>query len=334
MLALQSGKPYFFLGGTRVGLDCGGETAFVSHAHSDHVSGAKKTKTLLASWETLDLMHARGCAPKAASVVSTIKHDAAKVELFNAGHILGSRQLYVENGSSFVFTGDFKLRDSLTQKGAEVRECDMLLMECTYGLPQFEFPPAGQTHAEISSWVSAEMKAGNSVILGGYSLGKAQELVKLLNEYNDLMPVVDSSVHKICEVYERHGVRMDCVNENSVDGNSMLKRQFAAVYPYQKVNLQLAQSLSEFYGRGVSVGVASGWSLIGRTPEAHAAFCLSDHAGFSELVEYVELARPRRVVCAFGYNRLFAKELQRRGFNALPLEEVGSQKAQALVEFA
>ncbi|MFH1106706.1 MAG: MBL fold metallo-hydrolase [Candidatus Micrarchaeota archaeon] len=334
MLAAESNRPYFRLGRHRIGLDCGGETAFVSHAHSDHVSGARKTKTLLASWETLDLMHARGCAPKSAAVVSTVKHDSAKVELLNAGHILGSRQLYIENGSSFVFTGDFKLRDSLTQKGAEVRECDTLLMECTYGMPQFEFPSADTVAEEISSWVSGEFKRGNSVILGGYSLGKAQELVRLLNDYNGITPVVDSSVGKISEVYRRHGVPLRFVGENSAEGSGMLKRQFVAVYPYQKVNLPLAQSLSEFYGRGVSVGVASGWSLVGRTPQAHAAFCLSDHAGFSDLVEYVELARPSRVVCAFGYNRLFAKELRRRGFNAHPLEEISSQQAQALVEFA
>lgn len=334
MLTVHSGKPYFHLGGTRIGLDCGGETAFVSHAHADHVSGARRTKTMLASWETLDLMHARGCAPKSASVSSTLRHDSAKIELLNAGHILGSRQLFVDNGSSLVFTGDFKLRDSLTQKGAEVRECDTLLMECTYGLPQFDFPPADKTHDEIASWVSSELKQGHSVVLGGYSLGKAQELIKLLNEFNGIVPVVDSSIEKICQVYGRHGVRLERVNENSIEGSELLKRQFVAVYPYQQANLQLAQSLSEFYGRQVSVGVASGWSLVGRTPEAHAAFCLSDHADFNELVEYVELARPRRVVCAFGYNRLFAKELQRRGFNAVPLEELGAQKAQALVEFA
>jgi Cft2 family RNA processing exonuclease len=73
--------------GLELGLKAKTENVFVSHAHFDHIT--KKSRKTLASKETIDLMKARG--------VETQKIEKElKAELLNAGHVLGSRQLRVE----------------------------------------------------------------------------------------------------------------------------------------------------------------------------------------------------------------------------------------------
>ncbi len=332
MLAFSAAASTLRTGNHEIALDARGDLGFVSHAHADHVAGVKSAKRLIASDATFDLLAARNYA-KPDVHKKRFRPDDITLRLANAGHILGSSQLYVENGSSFTYTGDFKLRDSLTQKGAEVVPADTLAIECTYGLPRFLFPDHFQVCEQVAGWVSKEMAQGRSVVLGGYSLGKAQEIIKILNDYLHLAPLVDSSVYKLCEIYDRHGVPLQVVPENSEDGKKALQHSFVAVYPFRHVNRELASQLSFIHGRKVSCGLATGWSLIGRTADADASFCLSDHADFNELVAYVERASPKRVICMHGYNAPFAKELKRRGYNAFAAGEAAQQPAQSLLEF-
>ena len=42
---------------------------------------------------------------------------------------------------SVLYTGDFKLRRGLSAEPCEPRKADILIMETTYGLPQYVFPP-------------------------------------------------------------------------------------------------------------------------------------------------------------------------------------------------
>jgi Cft2 family RNA processing exonuclease len=50
-----------------------------------------------------------------------------------------------------------------------------------------------------------------------------------------------------------------------------------------------------------------------------AAFPLSDHAGYDDLLKYVELVQPRRVLTLHGYASDFARDLRRRGIEAWSL---------------
>jgi Cft2 family RNA processing exonuclease len=52
-----------------------------------------------------------------------------------------------------------------------------------------------------------------------------------------------------------------------------------------------------------------------------AAFPLSDHAGYDELLRYVDLVRPRLVYTTHGHTAVFAKTLRDRGIEAWPLDQ-------------
>ena len=42
---------------------------------------------------------------------------------------------------TLLYTGDFKLRRSLSAEPCEPRRADILIMETTFGRPQYVFPP-------------------------------------------------------------------------------------------------------------------------------------------------------------------------------------------------
>jgi hypothetical protein len=68
--------------------------------------------------------------------------------------------------------------------------------------------------------------------------------------------------------------------------------------------------------------VLTGWAMDAATKYRYrtdAAFPLSDHCGFDDLLRYVELVGAREVRTVHGFAAEFAQELQRRGVAAYPL---------------
>lgn len=166
--------------GYRILLDARGskeEHVFVSHAHSDHAHALRgRADKVFSSDETLALAGSKaekadcGCLP------------GVGVSLLPSGHMLGSRQLRAEcDGSVFTFTGDFKLHESFTAEKAVVKETDYLMIEGTFGNPSHRFPAREEVVESIAKFVKTRMDEGHIVILGGYTLGKSQELVAIVN---------------------------------------------------------------------------------------------------------------------------------------------------------
>lgn len=288
-----------------VALDCSGEIAFVSHAHADHAARAKKT---IASDETIELLKARGYP------VGERHHNG--FSLLEAGHVLGSRMLLAEkNGMRALYAPDFRTDDGFTTKAAHPVECDELLVGTTFGSPEYVFPERREVYAEIQRWVAAEQEKG-IVVLGGYALGKAQELIACLNE-GGVAPLVNDDVARVSEVYRRHGVPLDYITPDSAEGESELGRNFVAVLPFNKVNSVLAGNLWRLYGKMVHIALATGWA--GRRPlDADRVFCLSDHCDYPHLLEFVEATGAKKVYTTHGFDVAFARELQERGIGAQP----------------
>jgi DNA ligase-1 len=72
------------------------------------------------------------------------------------------------------------------------------------------------------------------------------------------------------------------------------------------------------------VAVVTGWALdpgaIHRN-QCDAAFPLSDHADYNDLIRYVELVNPRRIRTLHGFAAAFAADLRARGWDAWALSE-------------
>jgi len=288
---------------------------FVSHAHSDHTAAVRARKNVFASSETLHLTNAKNAQP-----------IPKGISLLPAGHMLGASQLHAQlDGSALTYTGDFKLSQSFTCRGAKIQECDTLVMESTYGDPKMRFPAREEVLSSMEKWVRKN-SAQNALIFGAYTMGKAQEITKFLNDCCNTTPIVGTRIDDVCKKYESLGVRLSRVRSGTQESAEMLRDPFVAVMPMNSVNFSLAHSLSDAYNMNVLTAAATGWALSAQLP-LDRAFPLSDHADFSEILQYIDAAHPKKIVCALGRGEEMASHLQKLGYNAVPDSLIGEKIA-------
>lgn len=328
MLTFHDEHAHVRAGRHHIALDAAGTHAFVSHAHLDHYRSLRKAEMVLSSPETMDLLAARGKATPS-RIAQQHDDEGVKVRLQNAGHVLGSRMLYAEGEQTVMYTGDFLSQDSLTQKAAQAQQCDILLMECTYGVPQYQFEERAVIYEQIGKWANDQLTAGRIAVIGAYSLGKAQEVVAALNQAG-ICPAVSPPIAAVNDVYRKYGVTLDyTLNDPATLGSGA----FAAVIPMHQVKPELAAGLKTAYGRKAALSVATGWALDGGYAGVDAGFALSDHNDFPGLIEFVKQCNPKKVYTTHGPADVFAHHLRKEGFDAQPLEVLG-EKQKTLVELA
>jgi len=287
--------------------------AFVSHAHSDHTG--KHAETVL-SEGTSQLMRARIGSSAQEHVLpfgETRELRGARFTLLPAGHVHGSAQLHLENEEgSLLYTGDFKLRSGLASEGIEWRGADTLIMETTFGKPEYVFPPTEKVLSDIVAFCRATLENGEVPVLLGYSLGKAQEILCAVAAAG-LKPMLHEAVAKMTRIYRR------------------LIPEFPDFVPYKASEVTGHVLICPPSVRGSAmvkniakrrVAMITGWALQPGAIHRYrvdAAFPLSDHAGYDDLLKYVDLVRPKRVLTLHGYASEFARDLRRRGIEAWSL---------------
>src|SRR5262249_27405445 len=82
---------------------------------------------------------------------------------------------------------------------------------------------------------------------------------------------------------------------------------------------------------GKRVALISGWAVDPHAVyryQVDAAFPLSDHADYDDLLRYVELVHPRRVLTLHGFAAAFASDLRARGLEAWALSEENQMELQ------
>ncbi len=146
-----------------------GETwnVFVTHAHSDHTYGftthAKKHSTpeTLRIYESLQNRQVKNS--HTLKMGEAIRIDDVEVRVLDAGHMLGSCQFEVVTPEfTGVYTGDINCVETLTTQAAQVKQCDYLIIEATYGHPSYVFPKRSTIYADIIRWTTTELKEGEN----------------------------------------------------------------------------------------------------------------------------------------------------------------------------
>jgi Cft2 family RNA processing exonuclease len=227
--------------------------------------------------------------------------------------MLGAAQFILErNGKRLVFTGDFNLSASLTTEGATPIPCDVLLMEATYGRPDAIFPPREKVYSEIAEWTSQKLKANEIPLFQVYAAGKAQEVIKILNTFLTIPVVVDSTIYKIAQVYQNHGIPLEYIGANTPDGQEVI-----ASGEYAYLTSKRNQQPRILQGRKIARAVTTGWAKMFPMKNADKSFILSAHADFQQLVEYVEKAKPRAVFITCGNRVTFGAVLDKLNIKQL-----------------
>jgi DNA ligase 1 len=297
----------------------GVERAFISHAHSDHVA---RHQTTFCSELTLHLMRERYGLKKdgafhALPMRELHEWEGWQLRLLPAGHILGSAMLHLtrkSDGATLLYTGDYKLRQGLSSERCELLHADTLIMETTFGLPHFRFPPMREVISQMLKFVRETLEDGGIPVMLGYSLGKAQEILCALAEAGHPV-MLHKSVWEMTEAVK------------PVLGKLPEYRLFDAVKAHGHVLLFPPSNGKSLVLKKLKVcrtAMMTGWALQPGARyryQVDEIFPLSDHADYPELIETVQTVQPRRVYLVHGYTQEFAADLRARGVEAWTLEK-------------
>ena len=294
------------------------ECAFVSHAHGDHIARHDRT---IATAATISLMRHRLGEPKRrktealpAAFRTPFGLGDLTLELFPAGHVLGSAQLrVVRGGVALGYTGDLCTAETHAAEPAEVMACDVLVLESTFGHPRYVFPAKEETLRAVRRFVDDALSEGATPVLLGYALGKAQEILKHLSDAG-YRCAAHPVVHAVNRVYEAHGVAFPNVRSLPPEGPDA--GEVVVAPPH------LARSPAMRGVRRRRTAVLTGWAIDGgRHFHADAAFPLSDHADFPSLLKYAKATGASRVFTVHGFADVLAAALRKEGLRAEPLKE-------------
>lgn len=196
--------------------------AFISHAHLDHTgylpfldhSGMKcpiistaaakaLTKILLVDAFKIGrlkhehLGYEKEDIDKAINFIKRVKIDEKgsinkiKFEYFDAGHIPGSAAVLVEaDGKRILYTGDINTTETRLLKPAETdypESIGVMITEATYG--DRDHPNRQLAEKEFLQEIEETIERGGSAIVPVFAVGRAQEIMLMLNTANFGVPV-------------------------------------------------------------------------------------------------------------------------------------------------
>lgn len=292
--------------------------SFVSHAHFDHLAPHRE---VLFSPGTAALMRARMPdrtgdrlereLPFAHTIPLCADHPEVLVTLHPAGHIHGSAMILLEHPAHgrLLYTGDFKLRPGLSAERCQPPRADLVIMETTYGRPHYTLPATDAVLADIIAWCRAAIEEGDTPVLFGYSLGKSQEILRSLSDA--ALPVMlHPQTLKLTAIYEELGITFPPYAPFDSAGCA----GHVVICPPQAANSAFVRKIPRR-----RTAALTGWALDPGARfryQCDAVFPLSDHADYPDLLHFVELTQPKRVLTLHGFAADFARDLRDRGIEA------------------
>ena len=276
------------------------EKAFVSHPHADH---AADHVTAIMSRESTDLYSLRYRSERILGLPweKPAVFEKWRVTLFPSGHMLGSAQVLLEKDFRILYSGDFKLRKNAAAREIAIPETDILIMEATFGRPEFRFPPQEKVLEAMLEFIEGCFNEGTVPLFFAYSMGKAQELMVLLGRAGVELRVHEH-IARAAAVYEKMGYRFgryDVLREGE-------RGEFAVIYPPSARKNPILSPLK------ARTALVSGWALRHSGPY-DVGFPLSDHADYQDLISYVEAVDPAEVYVIRG-TEFLKRDLETRGY--------------------
>lgn len=146
-----------------------------------------------------------------------VNHDGIKFYALNAGHVLGAAMFMIEiNNINILYTGDYSTKIDRHLNSAEIpnlygKQLDVLIIEATYGVKTLQ--PIQEREHRFTSLVShTVLQKKGKVLLPSFALGRAQEILLILEEYWSLhvdiqkIPIyfVSNLAKKVLSVYQTY----------------------------------------------------------------------------------------------------------------------------------
>lgn len=207
-------------------------------------------------------------------VVNGIKFCA-----YNAGHVLGAAMFMIEiAGVKILYTGDFSRQEDRHLMAAETpsQSPDVLVVESTYGVQIHE--PRKDRETRFTKTVHEIVARGGRCLIPVFALGRAQELLLILDEYWIAHP----ELHHV-PIYYASSLAKKCMDvyRNYINYmNKKIKDQFTVSNPFIFKHISNLSSVDKFDDSGPSVVMASpGMLQSGISRELFERWCSNPKNG-------------------------------------------------------
>lgn len=236
-----------------------------------------------------------------------------ELTMLPAGFLPGSAQLLVEGmGESFLYAAHVSLEPHRMAEEPHFARAATLVLRTPYGDPRFRFPSRREALERVVEVARAALAGGRVPVFLASVVGKAQEATRALSDAG--IPVaVHRSIYQVCRQYRALGFDPGKV----VRFRGGARFDEAIVWPEGLRGSRAIAGLKHPTVIWLS-GLAMAPDALARM-RADTGIPLTGHQGPEGLLRFVEMTGARRVYTVGRWSHSFARSLQRRGVEAVPL---------------
>jgi len=299
--------------------------AVISHGHADHARWGNQ-HYLCQNDSKAILKHRLG---KDISIESLGYNEpkninGVQVSFFPAGHVIGSAQIKLEyKGFVVVFSGDYKTQPDFISTPFEPVKCHEFITESTFGLPIYKWKTEQELQQELQNWVLQNQQNNRTSVFLGYSLGKAQRILKLIEHVDDVF--VHSAIHNLNTAISNSGIDIPKSIVITSDFKKENVQRKIVILPPALLGSKLIKKIPN-----AATAICSGWMHIRgnrRWKGVDAGFAVSDHADWEGLLQAVKATEAEKVYVTHGSQAVFSKYLNEIGIEAHELKtEFGDEE--------
>ena len=186
-----------------------------------------------------------------------VEVDQIRFTSYNAGHVLGAAMFVIEiAGIKVLYTGDYSREEDRHLMAAERPPGlvpDVMICEATYGVHSNE--PRISREARFTSLVHDAVAGGGRCLIPAFSLGRAQELLLIMDEYWQAHP----ELHPV-PIYYASALAKKCMAVYQTYVNMMnqrIRKQIAHNNPFVFKHISNLKNIDMFDDNGPCVMMAS-----------------------------------------------------------------------------
>ncbi|XAR49373.1 hypothetical protein NMG60_11032556 [Bertholletia excelsa] len=186
----------------------------------------------------------------------TLEVNGIRFWCYTAGHVLGAAMFMVDiAGVRVLYTGDYSREEDRHLRAAELPQFspDICIIESTYGVQLHQ--PRHIREKRFTDVIHSTVSQGGRVLIPAFALGRAQELLLILDEYWSNHP----ELHNI-PIYYASPLAKRCMAVYQTYINAMnerIRNQFANSNPFDFKHISPLKSIENFDDVGPSVVMAT-----------------------------------------------------------------------------
>uniref|UniRef100_UPI002625293C DNA ligase-associated DEXH box helicase n=1 Tax=uncultured Chryseobacterium sp. TaxID=259322 RepID=UPI002625293C len=211
-----------------------------------------------------------------------------------------------------VVSGDYKVQNDGLSTPFELVRCNEFVTESTFGLPIYNWLEIDDLNKKLQSWVLRNQENSRTSVFIGYSLGKAQRIMKAVEGLGKIY--THYSIGKLNEAFETVGISLPDYEIADFRENAKQVQNEIVIVPPALLDSNVIKKVPN-----AATAICSGWMQVRgarRWRSADAGFAMSDHADWKGLLEAVKATEAELVHVTHGQTEVFSKYLNEIGIKS------------------